>query len=69
MQQSDRPDDGTDILPTPTLGPGSVRGAHAGHLTTTSPLTRAEGAVVRPGELLLGARPRCGPAAEGREGR
>ena len=57
-QQADRPDDGTDIVDTPTPGPGSVRGAHADHLLTSSPLTRAAAAVVRPGELLLRLRRR-----------
>jgi NAD(P)-dependent dehydrogenase (short-subunit alcohol dehydrogenase family) len=56
MQQSDRPDDGTDILDTPTPGPGSVRGAYADHLLTSTPITRATNALVRPGELLLRAR-------------
>jgi NAD(P)-dependent dehydrogenase (short-subunit alcohol dehydrogenase family) len=60
MQQSDRPDDGTDILDTPTPGPGSVRGAFADRLVSSSPITRAAGALVRPGELLLRARRRQG---------
>ena len=59
-QQSDRPDDGTDILDTPTPGPGAVRGAFADKLVGASPITRAAGALVRPGELLLRAR-RRGP--------
>nr|WP_245177353.1 SDR family NAD(P)-dependent oxidoreductase [Geodermatophilus sp. DF01_2] len=53
LQFSDRPDDGTDNLDTPTPGPGRVRGTFADQLVTTSPVTRAAGAVVRPGELLL----------------
>jgi NAD(P)-dependent dehydrogenase (short-subunit alcohol dehydrogenase family) len=56
VQQADRPDDGTDILDTPTPGPGRVRDAFADHLVTSSPLTRAAGALLRPGELLLRAR-------------
>jgi NAD(P)-dependent dehydrogenase (short-subunit alcohol dehydrogenase family) len=56
MQRSDRPDDGTDIVDTPTPGPGSVRGRFADHLLTSSPVTRAAAAVLRPGELLLRAR-------------
>jgi NAD(P)-dependent dehydrogenase (short-subunit alcohol dehydrogenase family) len=56
MQQADRPDDGTDILDAPTPGPGRVRGAFADHLVTSSPLTRAAGALLHPGELLLRAR-------------
>ena len=59
-QQTDRPDDGTDIVDTPTPGPGRVRGAFADHLLTSSPVTRVAGALVRPGELLLRAR-RRGP--------
>jgi NAD(P)-dependent dehydrogenase (short-subunit alcohol dehydrogenase family) len=55
-QTTDRPDDGTDILDTPTPGPGRVRGEHADHLVTSSPLTRATATVLRPGELLLRAR-------------
>jgi hypothetical protein len=56
QQQSDRPDDSTDILDSPTPGPGRVRGAYADHLVTSTPLTRASNAVLRPGELLLRAR-------------
>ena len=56
MQTTDRPDDGTDILDTPTPGPGRVRGAFADKVLTSSPITRAAGAMVRPGELLLRAR-------------
>jgi len=56
LQTTDRPDDGTDILDSPTPGPGAVRGAFADQLLTTSPITRAAGAIVRPGELLLKAR-------------
>jgi|tagenome__1003787_1003787.scaffolds.fasta_scaffold20927136_2 NAD(P)-dependent dehydrogenase (short-subunit alcohol dehydrogenase family) len=56
LQTTDRPDDGTDILDSPTPGPGAVRGAFADQLLTTSPITRAAGAMVRPGELLLKAR-------------
>jgi NAD(P)-dependent dehydrogenase (short-subunit alcohol dehydrogenase family) len=55
LQTTDRPDDGTDILDTPTPGPGRVRGAYAGNVVTTSPVTRVVGAVTRPGELLLRA--------------
>jgi NAD(P)-dependent dehydrogenase (short-subunit alcohol dehydrogenase family) len=57
-QTSDRPDDGTDILDTPTPGPGRVRGEHAGQALTTSPLSRAAWAVPRPGDLLMRARRR-----------
>src|SRR3954447_20080668 len=60
MQQAARPDDGTDIVDTPTPGPGRVRGIFADHLAGASPLTRAASAIVRPGELLLRAR-RRGP--------
>jgi short-subunit dehydrogenase len=56
MQQTDRPDDGSDILDTPTPGPGRVRGAFADKLVGSSPITRAAGALARPGELLLRAR-------------
>jgi NAD(P)-dependent dehydrogenase (short-subunit alcohol dehydrogenase family) len=56
QQRSDRPDDGTDILDTPTPGPGRVRGAYADHLLTSTPLTRAVNAIRSPGELLLRAR-------------
>jgi hypothetical protein len=56
LQTTDRPDDGTDILDSPTPGPGAVRGAFADQLLTTSPITRAAGAMVRPGEMLLKAR-------------
>src|SRR5919206_540906 len=55
LQTTDRPNDGTDILDTPTPGPGRVRGAFADHVLTTSPVTRVAGAVARPGELLLRA--------------
>ncbi len=57
-QMTDRPDDGTDILDTPTPGPGSVRGSHADQAIRTSPVTRLAGTVLRPGELLLRARQR-----------
>lgn len=53
LQTTDRPDDGTDILDTPTPGPGRVRGAFADQVLTSSPVTRVAGAVARPGELLL----------------
>jgi short-subunit dehydrogenase len=56
LQTTDRPDDGTDILDTPTPGPGRVHGAFADQLVSASPMTRAAGAIVRPGELLLRAR-------------
>ena len=56
VQKSDRPDDGTDIVDTPTPGPGSVRGRYADHLLTSSPVTRVAASVLRPGELLLRAR-------------
>src|SRR3954468_16964519 len=56
MQQTDRPDDGSDILDTPTPGPGRVRGAFADKLVGSSPITRAAGALARPGELMLRAR-------------
>jgi NAD(P)-dependent dehydrogenase (short-subunit alcohol dehydrogenase family) len=56
LQTTDRPDDGTDILDSPTPGPGAVRGAFADRLLTTSPITRAAAAMVRPGEVLLKAR-------------
>ena len=55
LQTTDRPDDGTDILDTPTPGPGRVRGAYADHVLTASPVTRVVDAVVRPGEVLLRA--------------
>ncbi|HEX2073852.1 MAG TPA: SDR family oxidoreductase [Geodermatophilus sp.] len=58
LQTTDRPDDATDILDTPTPGPGRVRGAFADHVLTSSPITRAAGAIVRPGEVLLKARQR-----------
>ncbi|MGY1610126.1 MULTISPECIES: SDR family oxidoreductase [unclassified Geodermatophilus] len=57
-QTSDRPDDGTDILDTPTPGPGRVRGEYADQALTTSPLSRAAWAVPRPGDLLMRARRR-----------
>ena len=57
-QQSDRPDDGTDILDTPTPGPGAVHGAHADQLVGRSPLSRLAASVPRPGELLMRARRR-----------
>jgi hypothetical protein len=60
LQTTDRPDDGTDILDTPTPGPGRVRGAFADSVLTTSPVTRVAGAVARPGELLLRAIRRRG---------
>jgi NAD(P)-dependent dehydrogenase (short-subunit alcohol dehydrogenase family) len=69
MQQSDRPDDGTDILRTPTLGPGSVRGAHADHLTTTSPSPAPRGPSCAPESCCWAPAPAAAPAAEGREGR
>src|SRR5919107_1720405 len=53
LQTTDRPDDGTDILDTPTPGPGRVRGAFADQVLSSSPVTRVAGAVARPGELLL----------------
>jgi NAD(P)-dependent dehydrogenase (short-subunit alcohol dehydrogenase family) len=56
LQQSDRPDDGFDIIDSPTPGPGSVRGAFADQALTSSPVTRAAAVVLRPGELLLRAR-------------
>lgn len=56
LQTTDRPDDGTDILDTPTPGPGRVRGEFADDVVESSPVTRAAGAIVRPGELLLRAR-------------
>jgi hypothetical protein len=65
LQTTDRPDNGTDILDTPTTGPGRVRGEFADSVVTTSPVTRLAGAVVRPGELLLRAirrRPGARPA-------
>ncbi|SHN66553.1 Short-chain dehydrogenase [Geodermatophilus obscurus] len=55
LQTTDRPDDGTDILDSPTPGPGRVRGAFADQVLTTSPVTRVAGVVARPGELLLRA--------------
>jgi NAD(P)-dependent dehydrogenase (short-subunit alcohol dehydrogenase family) len=55
-QQSDRPDDGTDILDTPTPGPGSVHGAFADHLVRSSPVSRVAALALRPGEALLRAR-------------
>jgi NAD(P)-dependent dehydrogenase (short-subunit alcohol dehydrogenase family) len=60
LQTTDRPDDGTDILDTPTPGPGRVRGAFADQVLTSSPVTRVAGAVARPGELLLRAIRRRG---------
>ncbi len=61
LQTTDRPDNATDILDTPTPGPGRVRGAFADQLLTTSPITRAAGAIVRPGEALLKVRQRFAP--------
>lgn len=58
VQKSDRPDEGRDIVDTPTPGPGRVRGEHADHLLASSPVTRVAAAVLRPGELLLRARRR-----------
>jgi short-subunit dehydrogenase len=58
-QQADRPDDGTDILDTPTPGPGSVHGAFADQLVRSAPVTRVAHAALRPGELLLRARRRA----------
>ncbi|MGY1692266.1 SDR family oxidoreductase [Geodermatophilus sp. SYSU D01105] len=55
LQTTDRPDTGTDILDTPTSGPGRVRGEFADSVLETSPVTRVAGAVLRPGELLLRA--------------
>ena len=60
LQTTDRPDDGTDIIDTPTPGPGRVRGAYADQVLTSSPVTRVAGAVTRPGELLLRAIKRRG---------
>ena len=57
-QTSDRPDDGTDILDTPTPGPGQVHGDHTTHLVRHSPFTALAERFVRPGEVLLGLRAR-----------
>src|SRR5918998_552990 len=53
LQTTDRPDDGTDILDTPTPGPGRVRGAFADQVLTSSPVTRVAHAVGGQGHALL----------------
>ncbi len=57
-QTSDRPDNGTDILDTPTPGPGQVHGDHVTHLVRHSPVTALAQRFVRPGEVLLRLRAR-----------
>jgi NAD(P)-dependent dehydrogenase (short-subunit alcohol dehydrogenase family) len=58
MQTTDRPDNGTDILHTPTSGPGQVNGDHTDHLVRHSPVTFLAERFVRPGEVLLALRNR-----------
>jgi NAD(P)-dependent dehydrogenase (short-subunit alcohol dehydrogenase family) len=58
-QTTDRPDNGTDILETPTSGPGQVHGDHADHLVRHSPVTALAERLPRPGELLLALRARA----------
>ena len=57
-QTSDRPDNGRDILETPTPGPGRVHGEHVTHLVRRSPFTALAARFVRPGEALLALRAR-----------
>jgi len=58
-QTTDRPDDGTDILETPTSGPGQVHGDSVTHLVRHSPVTALAERLPRPGELLLSLRSRA----------
>lgn len=58
MQTTDRPDNGTDILETPTPGPGQVHGDAVTHLVQHSPFTAVVERVVRPGEVLTALRSR-----------
>ncbi|WP_337062563.1 SDR family oxidoreductase [Kineococcus sp. G2] len=58
-QTSERPDNGTDILDTPTPGPGQVHGDHVSHLVRRSPFTALAERFVRPGEALLALRARA----------
>jgi len=56
VQRSDRPDNQTDILDTPTPGPGQVEGDHADRLIRRDLYTTLAGRFLRPGELLLRVR-------------
>ncbi|GAA0309263.1 SDR family oxidoreductase [Kineococcus aurantiacus] len=58
MQTSDRPDTGTDILDTPTPGPGQVHGDHVSHLVRRDLFTTVSERLPRPGEALLALRAR-----------
>ncbi|WP_432515037.1 SDR family oxidoreductase [Kineococcus sp. SYSU DK001] len=58
VQTSDRPDDRTDILDTPTAGPGQVHGDHVGHLVRRDLFTTLSERLPRPGEALLALRAR-----------
>ena len=58
MQTSRRPDNGTDIVSTPTPGPGKVHGEHAGHLIRRDLFTTLSARLPRPGEALLALRAR-----------
>ena len=60
MQTTDRPDNGTDILDTPTPGPGQVHGDSVTHLIRRDPFTAVAQRLPRPGELLLALRARKG---------
>lgn len=56
VQRSDRPDNQTDILDTPTPGPGQVEGDHADRLIRRDLYTTLAERFLRPGKLLLRAR-------------
>ena len=58
MQTSKRPDNGADILDTPTSGPGQVHGHHVSHLVRRDVFTTVAERFVSPGELLLALRTR-----------
>jgi NAD(P)-dependent dehydrogenase (short-subunit alcohol dehydrogenase family) len=58
MQTSRRPDNGTDIVNTPTPGPGQVHGDHVGHLVRRDLFTTLSARLPRPGEALLALRAR-----------
>jgi NAD(P)-dependent dehydrogenase (short-subunit alcohol dehydrogenase family) len=58
MQTSRRPDNGTDIVSTPTPGPGQVHGDHVGHLVRRDLFTTFSERLPRPGEALLALRAR-----------
>ncbi|MFD0485674.1 SDR family oxidoreductase [Kineococcus sp. GCM10028916] len=58
MQTSHRPDNGTDIVDTPTPGPGQVHGDHVGHLVRRDLFTTLQERLASPGEVLLGLRRR-----------